>query len=143
MQWKKISIGATPSLLHGEVLPGVTEIRPGTYIFMDAAQGHAIGDYSRCALSVLATVVSKPTAERVVVDAGGKALTSFTRGHGICYTSGYGLVKGFDNLRLSKVYDEHGVIINSEAREQLNIGDKIEIIPNHACHTVICTIICM
>ncbi len=132
---EEISIGATPSLLHGEVLPGVTEIRPGTYIYMDAAQGHAIGDYSRCALSVLVTVVSKPTPERIVVDAGGKALTSFTRAAGICYTPGYGLVKGFGDLRIQKVYDEHGVILSREAHVRLNIGDKIEIIPNHACPT--------
>ncbi|MDR3563987.1 MAG: alanine racemase [Negativicutes bacterium] len=131
----EVSIGATPSLMHGDVLPGVTEIRPGTYIYMDAAQGHAIGDYSRCALSVLATVISKPTAERVVVDTGGKALTSFTRSQGICYTPGYGLVKGFGDLRIKKVYDEHGVILSTEARDRLNIGDKVEIIPNHACPT--------
>lgn len=132
---EEVSIGATPSLLHGDVLPEVTEIRPGTYIYMDAAQGHAIGDYSRCALSVLATVVSKPTPERIVIDAGGKALTSFTRAAGICHTPGYGLVKGFGDLRLQKVYDEHGVILSSEAHAKLNIGDKVEIIPNHACPT--------
>ena len=132
---EEVSIGATPSLLHGDVLPGVTEIRPGTYIFMDAAQGHAISDYSRCALSVLATVVSKPTPERIVVDAGGKALTSFTRTQGICYTPGYGIVKGFGDLRIKKVYDEHGVILSTDAHAKLNIGDKIEIIPNHACPT--------
>jgi D-serine deaminase-like pyridoxal phosphate-dependent protein len=53
--------------MHGEPLPGITEMRPGTYILMDAAQGHAINDYSQCAVSVLATVISKPTAERVVL----------------------------------------------------------------------------
>lgn len=131
----EVSIGSTPSLLHGEVWPGITEIRPGTYVYMDAAQGHAIGDYGRCALTVLATVVSRPTAERVVVDAGVKALTSFTRGAGICHTPGYGLVKGFDGLRLKKLYDEHGVIEDAAARSRLAVGDKIEIIPNHVCPT--------
>lgn len=132
---EEVSIGATPSLLHGEVFPGITEIRPGTYIYMDAAQGHAIGDYGRCALTVLATVISRPTPERVVVDAGGKALTSFTRGPGICHTPGYGLVKGFGDLRIKKVYDEHGVIEDAAARARLAVGDKVEIIPNHACPT--------
>jgi D-serine deaminase-like pyridoxal phosphate-dependent protein len=102
---------------------------------MDAAQGHAIGNYGRCALTVLATVVSRPTAERVVVDAGVKALTAYTRGPGICHTPGYGLVKGFGELRLKKVYDEHGVIEDAAARARLAVGDKIEIIPNHACPT--------
>ena len=132
---EEISIGATPSLLHGDVLPGVTEIRPGTYIYMDAAQGRCANDYGRCALSVLATVISIPTADRVVVDAGGKALTSFTRAQGICHTPGYGLVKDFGDLRLKKVYDEHGVIQDAEAAAKLKVGDKIEIIPNHACPT--------
>ncbi|MBZ4654383.1 MAG: alanine racemase [Peptococcaceae bacterium] len=132
---EEVSIGATPSLMHGKILPGITEIRPGTYIYMDAAQGHALGDYSRCALTILATVISKPTAERVVVDAGVKALTAFTRAQGICHTPGYGLVKGFNDLRLKKLYDEHGIILSAEANSKLQIGDKIEIIPNHACPT--------
>ena len=86
---------------------------------------------------MLATVVSKPAAERVVTDAGVKALTSFTRAPGsICQTPGYGLVKGFNDLRLKKVYDEHGVINSAEAHGKLKIGDKIAIIPNHACPCV-------
>ncbi|MDK2823211.1 MAG: hypothetical protein PWQ67_1478 [Clostridia bacterium] len=130
-----ISMGATPSLMLGEILPGITEIRPGTYILMDAAQGHAINDYSRCAITVLATVVSKPTPERVVLDTGVKALTAFTRNKGICFTPGFGIVKGFEDLRLDKLYDEHGLINNREASEKLKIGDKVEIIPNHVCPT--------
>ena len=116
-------------------LSGITEIRPGTYIFMDAAQGHAIQDYSRCAATVLATVTSKPTSDRVVVDAGGKALTSFVRTKGICITPGYGRVEGFDDLRLAKLYDEHGIILDSAASKKLRLGDKIQIIPNHICPT--------
>jgi D-serine deaminase-like pyridoxal phosphate-dependent protein len=130
-----ISIGATPSLLLGDILPGITEIRPGTYILMDAAQGHAIQDYSRCAAAVLATVTSKPTPDRVVVDAGVKALTSFVRTKGICITPGYGLVKGFNDLRLARLYDEHGIILDSEASRRLKLGGKIQIIPNHICPT--------
>jgi len=132
---EEVSIGATPSLLHGEILPGITEIRPGTYVFMDAAQGQCIGDFSRCALTVLATVISLPSPERVVVDAGVKALTSFTRPQGICNTPGYGMLKGFNGVRLKKLYDEHGIIIDPFVRENVRIGDKIEIIPNHACPT--------
>ncbi|MCX7779909.1 MAG: alanine racemase [Negativicutes bacterium] len=130
-----VSIGATPSVMLGDVLPGITEIRPGTYVFMDAAQANAVGSYRDCALTVLSTVISKPTAERVVLDAGGKALTSFTRVRGICETRGYGVVKGLHEIRLAKVYDEHGVILDKSARETLSIGQKVEIIPNHVCPT--------
>lgn len=129
-----VSIGATPSLLLGEILPGITEIRPGTYILMDAAQGSAIGDFSQCAATILATVVSKPVSPRVVLDTGVKALTAFTRDRGICLTPGYGLVERF-GVRLSKLYDEHGLLHSERAFDELQIGDKVEIIPNHICPT--------
>ena len=130
---EEISTGATPSLLHGDPLPGITEMRPGTYIFMDAAMGNCVNDYSRCAITVLTTVISKPTEERVVTDAGVKALTSFTRNGGICNTPGYGLVFGFDDVRVKKVYDEHGVIENKTVHAKVHVGDKLRIIPNHVC----------
>lgn len=128
-----VSIGATPSLMHSEVLPGISEIRPGTYIFMDVGQGTAIGDFSRCAASVLASVISLPTTERIVLDTGAKALTLQTRSGGICATSGYGLVKNSDNIRLSGMFDEHGLINDAALRTELKVGDKLEIIPNHIC----------
>lgn len=128
-----ISIGATPSMMHAEIIEGVTEIRPGTYIFMDVGQGSAINDFTRCAATVLTTVISKPTDERVVLDAGAKSLTSQNRAEGICSTYGYGLVKNSNNVRLSGVFDEHGLIYNKEFRDFIDIGDKIEVIPNHIC----------
>jgi D-serine deaminase-like pyridoxal phosphate-dependent protein len=131
-----VSIGATPSLLvGGDILPGVTEIRPGTYVFMDAAQGAAVGSYDTCAATVLATVMSKPTAERVVLDAGVKALTAVTRDTGICRAPGYGLIKGLGGIRLGNLYDEHGLVYGREANERLSLGDRVEIIPNHICPT--------
>lgn len=128
-----VSIGATPSLMHAEIIEGITEIRPGTYIFMDVGQGSAINDFSRCAATILTSVISKPTEERIVLDAGAKALTLQTRSDGICATFGYGLVKNSANVRLSGVYDEHGLIYNREYAQYIEIGDKIEIIPNHIC----------
>ena len=128
-----VSIGSTPSLMHSEILAGVTEIRPGTYIFMDVGQGTAISDYSRCAATVLATVISMPTDERIVLDTGAKALTLQTRGEGICATTGYGLVKNSGNVRLSGMFDEHGLIYDSRLRKELEVGSKLEIIPNHIC----------
>lgn len=128
-----VSIGSTPSLMHSDIIEGVTEIRPGTYIFMDVGQGTAISDYSRCAATVLATVISMPTDERIVLDTGAKALTMQTRGEGICATSGYGLIKNSDNIRLSGMFDEHGLIYDAGLRKKLEVGDKLEIIPNHIC----------
>jgi D-serine deaminase-like pyridoxal phosphate-dependent protein len=130
-----ISIGATPSMMHAGIIEGVTEIRPGTYIFMDVGQGSAIHDFNKCAATVLTTIISKPTDERVVLDAGAKSLTSQNRSEGICSTHGYGLVKNSNNIRLSGVFDEHGLIYNKEFRDSIEIGDKLEIIPNHVCPT--------
>ena len=130
-----ISIGATPSLMHTGIISGITEIRPGTYIFMDVGQGSGINDFTKCAATVLTTVISKPTEERIVLDAGAKALTSQNRSVGICSTSGYGLVKNSDNIRLSGVFDEHGLIYDKNFRKNIEIGDKIEVIPNHICPT--------
>lgn len=132
-----VSIGSTPSLMQDvQILPGITEIRPGTYPFMDVGQGSAINDFSKCAASILATVISKPTAERVVIDVGAKGLTAQSRATGICATHGLGLIKNSDNARLAGVFDEHGVINNQVFNAQINIGEKIEVIPNHICPAV-------
>ncbi|MDO4548331.1 MAG: alanine racemase [Clostridia bacterium] len=131
-----VSAGATPSMLTSPVLKGITEIRPGTYILMDAAQGRVVGDYTRAAATVLATVISKPTRERVVIDAGAKALTAQRRIGGICDTPGNGLIKNGAGARISGVFDEHGIINDGDFWSLVEVGDKIEIIPNHICPAV-------
>ncbi len=129
-----VSIGATPSLMLGDkIVPGITEIRPGTYILMDTAQANAIGTYERCAASVLTSVISLPTNERIITDAGAKALTAQSRSAGICKTRGKGYIKNSKNVYIFDVYDEHGIIYDKEMNDKIEIGDKIEIIPNHIC----------
>lgn len=131
---RRVSIGSTPSLMFGfSILPGVTELRPGTYVLMDASQGHAIGTLDRCAASVLTTVISRPTAERVITDVGAKGLTAQTRTKGICATPGLGTVKGFEGVHVFDVYDEHAIIYNKAFREAVQVGDRVEIIPVHIC----------
>ena len=131
-----VSVGATPSVLLGAYVPGITEYRIGTYIFMDLGQAGAIGDLSRCAATVLCSVISKPTDARVVLDAGAKALVSQNRDTGICATGGFGYVKNSDDIRLYGLFDEHGLIENNAFSEQIALGDKIEVIPSHICPTV-------
>lgn len=129
-----VSIGSTPSLMHDfGVMPGITELRPGTYILMDASQGNAIGSYERCAATVLTTVISRPTEERVITDVGAKGITAQARSRGICATKGLGLIKGYDNVYIFDVYDEHAIIYDKKFREQVRVGDKVQIIPNHIC----------
>ena len=99
---------------------------------MDVGQGNCIGTYDRCAATVLTTIISKPTDERLIGDAGAKALTAQSRGAGLCQTEGKGVVKG-SRINVTNVYDEHTILYSRELHSQLTIGDKIEIIPNHIC----------
>lgn len=131
-----VSIGATPSIMNGAYLEGITELRLGTYIFFDVGQSNAIQDYSHCAATVLASVISKPVGDRVVLDTGAKALVSQNRPTGICSTKGFGSIKGATHIRLDSLFDEHGVINNAEFRDAVSIGDKVEVIPSHVCPTV-------
>lgn len=132
-----ISIGSTPSLLaQYPILPGITELRPGTYIFMDAAQANRYGDDSRNAATVLATVISKPTPERVILDVGAKGLTMQTRTKGLCTTKGLGKLVGWEDVYLERVFDEHAIILNRAFHDAVQVGDKVEIIPNHICPVI-------
>ena len=133
---ESVSIGSTPSLAHSETLPaGITELRPGTYILMDVGQGNCIGTYDRCAATVLTTIISKPTSDRLIGDSGAKALTAQSRGAGLCQTEGKGIVKG-SKMPVTNVYDEHTILYSEELHRELFIGNKIEIIPNHICPVV-------
>ena len=122
-----ISSGNTPDMWETEKSI-VTERRPGTYVYFDrfqVQQGAATWD--DCALTVLTTVVSRPTPTRVVVDAGSKALTSDLLG-----LEGHGLVAGTE-LILRALSEEHGVIEMQQASDEPRIGERLRIIPNHAC----------
>lgn len=131
-----VSVGATPSVMNGGWYEGITELRLGTYIFFDVGQSNAIGDFSRCAATVLSSVISKPHGERVVLDAGAKALVSQNRPTGICATAGFGAVKGAEWITVANLYDEHAVLNSAELRDRVRVGDKVEVIPSHVCPTV-------
>ncbi|MDU6826929.1 MULTISPECIES: alanine racemase [Campylobacter] len=133
---KVVSIGSTPSLVNDfAILEGVTEIRPGTYIFMDASQAMAYGDDSMNAASVLTTVISRPTHERVITDVGAKGLTQQRRSVGFTATPGLGRIKGCD-VWIDNVFDEHAIIYDKALRDSVKLGDKLEIYPNHICPVV-------
>jgi D-serine deaminase-like pyridoxal phosphate-dependent protein len=106
----------------------VTERRPGTYIYFDRFQvKEQAATLEDCAITVLATVVSRPTPTRAVIDAGSKSLTSDLLG-----MEGFGLVMGTD-IAVKGLSEEHGVIELPAASDWPRIGDRLRIIPNHAC----------
>lgn len=132
-----VSIGSTPPFLFQFDIPkGVTEIRPGTYILMDASQSNVLGTFSHCAATVLTTVISKPTKSRVITDVGAKGLTAQTRTKGLTKTKGLGKVKEYDDVFVSSVFDEHAIIYHEDFRQSVDIGEKVQIIPNHICPVV-------
>ena len=134
MKPQSVSFGSTPSLMHGfDIVPGITELRPGTYVFMDASQANVIGTLERCAATVLATVMSRPTEERVILDVGAKGLTMQERTQGICACPGKGTIREFPDVHIHAVYDEHAIIYSRTFREAVSIGDKVRIIPVHIC----------
>ena len=129
-----ISYGSTPTFMNQvPILPGITELRPGTYALMDASQGNAIRSLDRCAASVLATVISRPTAERVILDVGAKGMTMQSRTAGICATPGKGTLPDYPGVYIDHMYDEHAIIYNASFRKQVKVGDKVRIIPVHIC----------
>ena len=111
------------------LLEGITEIRPGHYLFNDVGQlMSGFAKEQECALRVTASVVSIVDERHAIIDAGSKTLTT-----DICARKeGYGYVVGRPDITISKLNEEHG-FIESEGRLGLEIGDKIAVIPNHAC----------
>lgn len=123
----RVSSGNSPDMWAPAAAP-VTERRPGTYIYYDRFQvREKVASLDDCALTVLATVVSRPTATRIVIDAGSKSLTS-----DLLNMEGYGLVMGTD-LTVKGLSEEHGVIELPVASDWPRVGERLRIVPNHAC----------
>lgn len=123
-----ITSGGTPSMMHAADAPVATEYRPGTYAYNDRSLvTRGVCGWENCALTVLATVVSVPAEDRAVIDAGSKALTSDLLG-----LEGYGHVLGRDDIRIDQLSEEHGRL-KSSGPIGLSVGDKVRIVPNHAC----------
>jgi D-serine deaminase-like pyridoxal phosphate-dependent protein len=127
-----VSSGGTPDLWDSHGAGIVTEYRPGTYIYNDRylVEGGSV-TYDDCALSVRTTVVSRPTADRAIVDAGSKSLTSDTLG-----LEGFGYVTEYPDARVVGLSEEHGTLDLSACAEKPKVGDIVHIVPNHVCVVV-------
>jgi len=131
---REISVGSTPTARIAAGVDGVTEIRPGTYVFNDVQQMRlGVAAEADCAARILATVVARPTAERFLIDAGTKSFSG-DGGDGPPFP-GRGVVAGRPELRLDFMNEEHGVghIVGDG---ELRIGDRLEVIPLHVCSAV-------
>ena len=136
---QEISVGSTPTARFIPLQKGATEMRPGNYVFFDRTQvGLGATPQNGCAMSVVATVVSRPAQARVIFDAGSKTLTSDSaRGFGA--PTGYGLVfpdiesdTPDASITIERLSEEHGVA-RVLPHCTLKVGDRVRILPNHAC----------
>ena len=139
-----ISVGSTPTATHGVTFDGVTEVRPGVYVFQDMFQA-GIGSCSTdaLALSVLASVIaSHRDRGTIMLDAGGLALSKDRSTAGSNFDAGFGQIADlsgqlFPGLRVNGVHQEHGEVLveDPELFATLAVGTKVRIFPNHACMT--------
>ncbi|WP_205700713.1 alanine racemase [Croceicoccus sediminis] len=141
-----VSIGSTPTAHHAQNLDGVTEVRAGVFVFFDLVMaGIGICDIDDIAVSVLGTVIGHQEEKGwILIDAGWMAMS---RDRGTAkqdVDQGYGLVcdiegKPYGDLILADANQEHGIIAVREGSDaklpDLKIGDRVRILPNHACAT--------
>jgi D-serine deaminase-like pyridoxal phosphate-dependent protein len=141
----EVSVGSTPTLRAIDDLTGVTEARPGNYLFFDAIQA-AIGscDLDDVAFSVLATVISvDPEQGRAVIDAGALALSKDSGPTHVDPDCGFGLPMTLEDqhplpgLRIVGLTQEHGTLIGPGV-EALHPGTRLRILPNHSCLSAAC-----
>ncbi len=137
---EEISVGSTPTARFSVQLPGLTELRPGNYIYYDRTQvslGSAAWD--DCALTVLARVVSRPARDRIILDSGSKTLTT-DLGRGSGPTAGYGAAlqslhvpEPDDSLLIERLSEEHATVRVRSGESSVAPGDLVRIVPNHSC----------
>ena len=124
-----VSGGGTPTIFTAQNIPMLTEHRAGTCVFNDVmvvSSGTATWD--NCAMRVRATVVSRPTDGRAVLDCGTKVLTSDQYGQ-----KGFGHVMEYPEAVVANLSEEHGIVDLSACAERPKVGDIVHVVPNHCC----------
>jgi D-serine deaminase-like pyridoxal phosphate-dependent protein len=141
---QEIVIGASPTFRatcrYKKYFPEITEIHPGTMVIGDLSHMYSFSlSEDAVALTVLTTVLSTPASDRAIIDAGFKTLSRETllalRWKPDCFRNGmprYGLVKGRPDLWLGRLSAEVGVILLTDPKASVSIGDRLEIMPNNA-----------
>lgn len=130
-----VSAGSTPAAFGSHRVAGLTEIRPGTYVYNDRTTA-AIGAcaWADCAYSVYATVVSTAVPGQAVVDAGSKALArEELRG---ADGGGFGALLDRPDVVVSGLSEEHGILDLSRTDWRPRVGERVRIVPNHVCVSV-------
>lgn len=130
-----VSGGSTPSAFMSHEIPGLTEIRPGTYVYNDLNtyfQGAC--KLEDCAARVVTTVVSTAVPGRAMIDAGSKTLSSDSLGSGPA--TGHGYAVEVPDAPVIKLNEEHGYLDITKSSHSFRVGETITVIPNHVCACV-------
>ena len=123
------SVGSSVSTWINAKHPAVTEVQPGMYVFNDhVLVDRGVATWNDCALTVIATVMSRPAPDRAVVDAGSKAFNFDT---GL-----FPKALGRDGIKMTHFSEEHGWLQLEGEGRNLKIGDRISFVPAHCCTTV-------
>ncbi len=126
-----VSNGGTPDLYRAHEVTAATEHRPGTYIYSDRSQveGFGFGTWEDCAFTIRATVVSRPAADRCIIDAGSKSLSSDLMG----LAHHYGRIVEHPDWEILSLSEEHGHVHVPAGAAAPRVGERVAVIPNHVC----------
>ncbi len=146
-----VSVGSTPTAIHAERLDGVTEMRPGNFVFFDLFQlGIDSCTVEDIAVSVLASVDGHHRERNhLLIDAGGLALSKDIGANKNQPGTGYGLVclpggkVPLPGLAVLDVHQEHGLVGHAKALDAIHklpfdrfpVGSRLRVLPNHVCMT--------
>jgi D-serine deaminase-like pyridoxal phosphate-dependent protein len=124
-----VSGGGTPATAQVGEVPMLTEHRAGTYIYNDVMMVTAgAATWDDCAMKVRATVVSRPTPKRAILDAGSKVLT-----YDQYFAKGYGRIVEYPDATVTGLSEEHGMLDISTCKRLPEVGEVVSVIPNHCC----------
>jgi D-serine deaminase-like pyridoxal phosphate-dependent protein len=130
-----VSGGSTPTAFQSHLVPGLTEIRPGTYIFNDRnTMDVGACTLAQCALTVQVTVVSNAVPGRAIVDGGSKTFSGDRLLSGA--KADFGYVMNHPSIHFFAMSEEHGHLDVSESSYRPMVGDRLTIVPNHVCACV-------
>lgn len=130
-----VSGGSTPGAFLSHQIPGLTEVRPGTYVYNDLNTWYqGVCGLEDCAARVVVTVVSTAVSGRAIIDAGSKTLSSDLLGSGS--REGYGYVVEAPDAKLIKLNEEHGYLDIRGSTHRFRVGEILTVIPNHVCTCV-------
>ncbi len=130
-----VSVGSAGTFRFAIQCPGVTEVRPGTYVFNDRSQlAQGAAEPADLAAFAITTVVSRPAPDRIVVDAGSKVLTSDRMLVPDPLLS-FGQIWGHDDWDVVRLSEEHGVV-SVPPGASVRVGDRLAVVPNHVCPAI-------